>query len=121
MNAISTDFNKVTVIEGGIAVIEGEHGVEIDHSKANITFDIIEKEISGDYGIIINRKKDYSVIPHEIYDVMNKRKRLRAVAMVAYRTETRLSAEIEKALYKGLFKLFHNLSEATDWIRNSTK
>ena len=117
MKKIDTGYCDVTFLDDKLLVIEARDGVEITADVSSRGYDAIEKEMPGDYGVIIDRIKDYSIAPVEVYDIMNRRQRLRAVALVAHRQTTVRSAEMERRLSIKPLECFLNLEDAVSWIR----
>ena len=47
--------------------------------------------MSGHYGMIIDRKSDYSIVPIDVYEVLNGLEKLKAIAVVVRNEQNFLS------------------------------
>lgn len=118
MTIVDTPFLCATVVEDGIVLIEGRSGVNIDAQKARHVNELIAKAMPGKYGFVINRKEDYSIIPVEVYEVLNGMDRLEAIAVVTHRESSSVFAAIEKSLFHRQFKLCGDVDSARAWVRS---
>jgi len=105
-----------TVINERVVILRGKPGVEINRQTASSVLTGVEQLVPGEFGLIIDRKADYSVAPVETFDVLNNTPRLKAVAMVTYRPTTTSLAQLDQRLYKGQLKIFNALDAAEAWI-----
>ena len=116
MKLIETDFVHINIINDKTVLVEAMEGVEINHEKSQQANDLIEKEMPGNYGMIINRKADYSIDPVPVYKILNQYKNLKAIAIVSPGKVNFLPIETEKFLYHGKLEIFQEINEAQDWI-----
>jgi hypothetical protein len=116
MKHINTDFIHISFIDNKTALLEAVEGVEIDKTKSKNIIKLIEKELSGNFGFVIDRKSDYSIAPIEVYTNLNQCNRLKAVAIVVHNKTNFLPSDYEKRFYKGEIKIFEDVSDAHAWI-----
>lgn len=118
MQKIETPTLTIHVLDDTTVVLEGRPGVNIDARHARRDNELIAGLMPGDYGIIIDRKADYSIAPVEVYEVLNAMTRLKAIAIVAHRPITAATAPAEKPLYRGLFRTFLSVDDAHAWLKS---
>jgi len=82
MKYIDTDAVHMTILDDSVVLVEARHGVEISSVNARVANELIAREMPGNYGMIINRKEDYSIVPVDVYEVLNRMDRLKAIALV---------------------------------------
>jgi hypothetical protein len=111
----------LTVLDDVTVLVEGLPDVEITAAHAQRDNDLIATLMKGDYGMIVDRKADYSIVPVQVYRILNGMPRLRAVAIVSHRPLTTLSAATERPLYKGHFMSFGDVESAHAWILSVVK
>jgi Fe2+ or Zn2+ uptake regulation protein len=70
----------------------------------------------GNYGMIIDRKADYSIVPVDVYNVLNSLEQLKAIAIVVHNKKSFFPLSAEQKLYQGKLEVFHTISEARQWI-----
>jgi hypothetical protein len=116
MKYVETDFNHISILDDIAVLIEAIDGVDICAEKAKYANDLIEKEMPANYGLIIDRKADYSIVPVEVYNALNKYERLKAIAIVLQNKRNFLPVTTEKKLFKGQLEVFKTIKEAHAWI-----
>lgn len=117
MKTIKQDFAKLTVLDENTVVAEANHGVEIDGQKVRQSIALIEEEMPGDYGLILNRKADYSVVPLDVYKFFASRERLKAIAIVQYKSMEMLPGNMEQRLYGREIEKFTSIEQAHGWVK----
>lgn len=103
------------LLDGHVVLIETRQGVTVSREMARQVCDLLERQLAGDYSLVINRKEDYSIALVETYGELNSRKRLRKIAVVSYRKLTDRIADIEKELYHKELSVFSNVEDAIAW------
>jgi len=98
-------------------LVEAKYGVEINGVNSKVANDLIASEISGNYGLIFNRKKDYSIVPVDVYEVLNSMDRLKAIAVVLYNETSKLGIVTEQHLFNGMLAIFDNVEDARAWLK----
>ncbi len=116
MKTIETDFIHISFLDEEVVLVEAKHGVEIDAAKASYGNQLITDEMPGDYGMIIDRKEDYSIVPVEVYKILNSLPHLKAIAIVRHRPATTVSIDMEQRLFKGPLEVFDSVENARKWI-----
>lgn len=116
---VDTGFSRISFLDQNIAMIEIQDGIEVDAKMAKSVYEAIDASLDGDYSVIFNRNHSYSIIPKDVYQVMNNRDRLKAVAIVTYNTISKTVAESESIFCKRSFNRFSAVCDAEQWIRDS--
>jgi len=116
MKYIETDFLHISIMDDRTALVEAVYGVEIDLEKSKYANELIEKEMPGDYGTIIDRKADYSIVPGPVYDVLNALEKLKAIAIVVHNKKNFLPESMEKSMYKEKLGMFNSIKKALEWM-----
>ena len=116
MKYLDTDFIHISILDDKTVLVEAMEGVEIDLEKSKYANELIESEMPDDYGMIINRKADYSIVPVDVYNILNSLKKLKAIAIVVYKSRNFLPVETEKKLFKGKLEVFDSVQEAHQWV-----
>lgn len=117
MKHIDTDYVHITILDNKSVLVEAMEGVEIDSEKAGIANKLISDEMKTDYGMIINRKADYSIVPHQVYAVLNSIDNLKAIAIVVYK-ENFLPLASEQKFFNNKLEAFETIQEAHKWLSN---
>ena len=117
MRAIDTKAVDIAILDNDVVLVEAKYGVEINSVNSMIANDLIASEISGNYGLILNRKKDYSIVPVDVYEVLNSMERLKAIAVVLYNETSKLGIVTEQHLFKGALAIFDNVEDARVWLK----
>ncbi len=116
MKYIGTDFIHISILDTRSVLVEAMDAVEIDLEKAKYANQLIENEMPGDYGMIIDRKADYSIVPVDVYNILNNIEKLKAIAIVTYNKKSYFPISIEQKLYKGKLEVFQSIQQAHEWI-----
>jgi hypothetical protein len=118
LKTIRLEFGRFIFLDNHAVVAEAKEGVNIDSKKVQRAIDIIEKELPGNYGLILDRKADYSIMPVEVYKYFASRKRLKALAIVKYADSEFLPDNMEQKIFKGNIEKFSSINAAHAWINN---
>ena len=116
MKHIDTDFIHIYILDNKTVLVEAVDGVEIDSEKSRYANCLIENEMPGNYGMIIDRKADYSIVPLDVYRNLNNIKKLKAIAIVVNNKTNFLPISSEKRMYNGELEVFQYIEEAREWI-----
>ena len=116
MKHIDTDFIHICILDNKTVLVEAVDGVEIDSEKSRYANCLIENEMPGNYGMIIDRKADYSIVPLDVYRNLNNIKKLKAIAIVVNNKTNFLPISSEKRMYNGELEVFQYIEEAREWI-----
>ncbi|MDH5258774.1 MAG: hypothetical protein OEX07_12235 [Gammaproteobacteria bacterium] len=117
MKYIDTDFVHISILDDEVVLVEAMYGVEINAEKSKYANELIENEMQGVYGMIIDRKADYSIAPVGVYKVLNSLDKLKAIAIVTHSKRNFLPVETEKNLFNGALAVFDSIHEAHKWIK----
>lgn len=118
MKNLKTQTINIKLLDSQTVLIEALQGVEINASEAKAGNELIEQEMTGNYGMIIHRKADYSIAPVEVYDLLNRRQKLKAIAIIKPNKKSCLPLSIERQLFKGPFATFHTIKDAHEWLNS---
>ena len=116
MKYIDTDFIHICILDDHTALVKAIDGVEIDDEKSKYANKLIENEMPDNYGMIIDRKADYSIVPIDVYRNLNKIEKLKAIAIVVHNKTNFLPIESEKRFFNGKLEVFEYIKEAHEWI-----
>lgn len=108
-------------LDEGIIIGEPEEGSEITARDAALLVSAAESRYEGPWALVSNRVNSFSV-DFETYRVVDQTPNLKALAVVAYRTNSHPVASAE-ALYlrRTPFAVFEDLDDAVDWARKHVK
>ena len=112
------DFGQFVFLDEHTVVAAANEGVNIDSAKIQYAINLIEKELPGEYAIILDRKSDYSVVPVEVYTFFSNVKRLKALAIVRYAAREFLPHNMEQRIFKRKIEKFTSINDAHEWINN---
>lgn len=118
MHRLDTDFIHINILDNQTVLVEAVDGVEIDAAKSQYANQLIEKEMPGTYGMIIDRKADYSIVPIEVYNILNSLNKLKAIAIVVHSKRNFLPDDTEKHLFRGELEIFQTIADAHTWIHS---
>ncbi|MGI1679742.1 MAG: hypothetical protein K6L75_13460 [Cellvibrionaceae bacterium] len=113
---IESALMTTAFISDSIVLVRAKPEVNINRDQAAHANKLIEDSMPSDYGMIIDREADYSIMPVEVFDVLNKIEKLKAIAIVVHRDRSAKAANIDKLLFKGHLKVFFSLLEANEWL-----
>lgn len=116
MKYLNTDCMHISIIDDSSVLVEAMDGVEIDGKQAQYANNLIHEEMPGPYGMIIDRKSDYSIVPVAVYNILNSLENLKVIAIVIHGARTFLPIETEKRLFKGKLEVFRTIREAHEWV-----
>lgn len=119
MKKIDTDFIHINILDDITVLVEAMEGVDITFEKSNYANQLIEDAMLGNYGMIIDRKADYSIVPVDVYSVLNSLQRLKAIAIVVYNKKSYFPLSAEKKLYQGKLEVFQTVNDAHQWIKET--
>lgn len=116
MKKIDIHFALIRIMDTQTVLIQARDGVEIDAGKSQKVLELIAKEMPADYGIIVDRKADYSIVPLEVYRALNETDNLKAIAIALNGKRSVLPENTEKNLFRGELAIFQTIAEAHEWI-----
>lgn len=116
MKEFDIHFANIRIIDSQTVLIQAKYGVEIDAEMSRKAQKLIESEMPAEYGIIVDRKADYSIIPIEVYRTLNEIKNLKAIAIVLNGKRSMLPVNTEKNLFRGELAVFQTIAEAHEWL-----
>lgn len=116
MKSFELDFIHIQVLDNKTVLVEVVDGVEIDAIKARRANEMIARTMPGNYGMIINRKADYSIVPLDVYRVLNSISTLKAIAIVIHNGRNFLPIITEKKLFARELAVFDSIDSARQWL-----
>ena len=116
MKYIDTDFIHISILDAKTVLVEAMYGVDIDLEKSRYANQLIANEMPANYGMIIDRKADYSIVPVDVYNVLNSFERLKAIALVVHNNKSYFPVSVEQKLYQGQLEVFQTINQAHRWI-----
>ena len=118
MIIVDNGFVEIYKIDEQTVLIQVKYGAEIDYEKSESLLTLVENKMSSEFGMIINRKEDYSIVPHDVYKVFNRSENLKAIAIVLHDKPLGLPIRIEQKLFKGKLDTFVSIESAHKWLIN---
>lgn len=115
MEYINTKDIYTTKLDDMTVLIEAKEGVEIDQETAASNMAAMVKVMPGNFGMIILRRSDYSIVPIDVYKSLNKIGNLKAIALVLPNKRNALPVATEQKLFKGELQSFMYIREAHEW------
>jgi len=116
MTSFEFDFIHIQVLDDKTVLVEAVDGIEIDAIKARRANEAIARAMPGNYGMIINRKADYSIVPLDVYKVLNSIPTLKALAIVIRNGRNFLPIITEKKLFARELEVFDSIDSARQWL-----
>ena len=116
MKQFDIQFAHIKILDTQTVLVQAKDGIEIDEKKSQIALTLIENEMPADYGLIIDRKADYSIVPIDVYRTLNESNSLKAIAIVLNGKRSVLPDNLEKNLFKGELAVFQTIDEAHEWL-----
>jgi len=117
VNEIVTETVVAEKIADNIVLVVAKEGVEINAINAIQSNHIIEEAMGCNYGMIIDRKNDYSIDPVNVYQLLNTIERLKVIALVLHKKSSMSLVSTEEHLFKGPLKAFTDLDAAIEWTK----
>ena len=118
MKSVKIGNASISIIDDEIILFEADPDSVVDKTKARNFYAEIERQVAGEYSIIIHRKHKYQLLRMEVFNVINSQERLRAMAVVAPEDVSKKMADIEAPLCKKPFATFTDIDSAVSWIRS---
>ena len=97
-------------------IAQGKSGANVDRDMVRQVHQVIHDHLGGDYGMIVDRREDYSLAPVQVFDFLNNWVPLKAIAIVTHRTMSKTIAQIDQSLSNKPLALFDSIEEAQAWI-----
>ncbi|MDH5216655.1 MAG: hypothetical protein OEX19_03100 [Gammaproteobacteria bacterium] len=119
MNKIETDILFAEKLAHNIVLVEAKYGVEINKEKSLNSNKILVETMVGDYGMIVDRKLDYSIDPVSIYALLNSIEPLKVIAIVLHKESSLSMIPTEQRLFKGPLEVFWNVEDAQVWMADA--
>lgn len=113
---IETSSLKARILNDHVVLVQAKHGVEVTPKASKEIDQFIIDGTSGNYGIIIDRVEDHSVVPIDMFEVLNKIPTLYAIAIVVHKSSSMTAAEIDRMLFNRELEIFTSIEEAKAWV-----
>ena len=114
MEEIDLGFSRLR-FQPGYVIAETCTGADIDVEHHQKVIDELEKRNEGDYAMILDEVNDYSIRFSTLIEC-RKNKRLKCMAVIAYRASTTEVVAVSAASIVKPVKLFHSLPAAQEWV-----
>jgi hypothetical protein len=116
MNNLQTPAFVADILDDHTVRFEAREGVDTDAERVRLSARKIGEAYSGDYGMIVDRKADYSLDPVPVYAILDALSNLKAIAIVCYRSTTLGMIAMERKLSRGELEGFSGLDCARAWL-----
>lgn len=118
---IETPALNARILNDHIVLVRAKHGVEVNPKASREIDNFIIDAMSGNYGIIIDRAEDHSVVPIDMFKVLNKIPDLHAIAIVVHKSSSATAAEIDRMLFNRELEIFFSVEKAQEWMETILK
>jgi hypothetical protein len=115
---IDTGYAIVTILDEHVILVETKEGMVMDKNVTKNFYETIEREMPGQYSLVINRKHAYKLMRFEVYGEANSHTRLNGIAIVTHKTTAGIMAKIEEPLSKKPFETFTDVDQAIAWAKS---
>ena len=114
MEVVDLGFTRLE-FRSGYVIVRTVDGADIDLASHRQVIAEIEQRLDGDYGFLLDEVNSYSVRLGTMVE-MRQNPRLKCMAIVAYRSATRIVATVVAGTISKPFEVFDSLGEACAWI-----
>jgi len=114
---LETEFAILYLVDKRIILVEVRDHAFINRTLVKHHLNLLERLIGANYSIVDDRKNDFTHDVVEIFQELNSRARLKKVAVVAHRQQTKQITEIERQLCKKDFAVFDRVETAIRWAK----
>lgn len=118
MKQFETPTSIIDILSESTVLLRPKEGVEVDYEAARRGSELIVEAMPGDFGMIIERAKDYSFAPMEVFNVLNEIPSLKAIAIAVHKYSSLSSAETGKMFFDRDLEIFFSVDHASDWIKS---
>ncbi|GAB1264089.1 hypothetical protein NBRC116493_09360 [Aurantivibrio infirmus] len=118
MSDIETSILNAKILSNHIVHVRGKHGVEVNSKTSREANKLISDAMPGNYGMILDRAEDYSIVPVEVFEILNNIPTLKAIAIVVHKDTSAANAEIDRLLYHGDLEIFFSVEQAQGWLES---
>jgi hypothetical protein len=114
----SLDLSDASIVLSNqhTAVVRVKAGTSVCHDMVRDIHTLIARHLGCDYGLIVDRAEDYSLLPVQVFQFLNHWAPVKVIAIVAHRTMSKTVAEIDKSLSRKPLQVFVSIDEAQTWI-----
>lgn len=119
MSSEHFDFGVIHHLEGGVAEVVINDGIEINDTMLDDYHGALERSYSGDFGLLVNKKHQYTYsfsAQQRIASLPN----IKAIAIVVYRRSTEIATQTLlniKREHNWKVKTFYDRDEALNWLK----
>lgn len=121
MKKLETPTSLIQILNEKIALSRPKQGVEVDYEAARRGMELISNAMPGDFGLIIERTEDYSIVPVEVFEVLNEITKLKVIAMVVHKESSAKTARLNKIFFDRDLEVFFSVGQAYDWVDGMLK
>lgn len=121
MKTIETPTSIIQILSDNIVLSRPKHGVEVDYEATRLGVGRISEAMPGEYGIIIERAEDYSIVPTQVYEVLNTNSKIKAIAIVVHNKTSEQTAQLNKMFFDKELEIFFSVGQAYAWIEKALK
>lgn len=114
---LETEFAILYLVDKRIILVEVRDHAFINRTLVKHHLNLLERLIGANYSIVDDRKNDFTHDVVEIFQELNSRARLKKVAVVAHRQQTKRITELERQVCKKDFAVFDHVETAIRWAK----
>lgn len=113
---IETETIRAKKLSDNIILVEAKPEVAVNKDNASHANKLIQEAMGCNYGMIIDRKSDYSLDPVPVYQILNSIDTLKVIAIVLQQNASTSLLDMEKKLFNSPLEAFWNLDIAQAWV-----
>jgi len=114
---LETELAILYLVDKRIILVEVRDHAFINRTLVKHHLNLLERLIGANYSIVDDRKNDFTHDVVEIFQELNSRARLKKVAVVAHRQQTKRITELERQVCKKDFAVFDHVETAIRWAK----
>jgi len=118
MNLVSK-HGSATILNKRIVLVRMKDGTNVDGEIAREGNHAIARAMGGDYGMLIDRTQDYSIMPVEVFNILNNIPTLKAIAVVIHRPRSEINTLLDQRLSQVPLDIFSTIEEAQQWLETT--
>lgn len=121
MKKLETRTSFIEILDHEIALSRPKQGVEVNYEAARQGVALISDAMPGDFGLIIERAEDYSIIPTQVFEVLNETPKIKVIAIVVHNEISEKTAELNKMFFDRELQVFFSVGQAHEWVKSILK
>jgi len=109
MKKIESPISHIQILSENVVLSQPRQSAEVGYEAARLGIVLISNAMPGEFGLIIERAEDYSIIPVEVFEVINETPKLKVIAIVVHKESSAKTAELNKMFFHRELEVFFPL------------